>query len=330
MGLLTLLHWLGFLLDEIFYRGYRRPVFIVGIPRSGTTWLQRVLAQDDSLTSLTLWECLVAPSVSERRLWRSIGWLFRPLAALVRRIGVNPLTVMARIHKIRLQEPEEDFLLLLPLHACLLLVFLCPQSRRYWDLARFDLAIKPARRQVVMHYYYRCLQKHLYVHGVSKRLLSKNPSFTPYVRSLRETFPDARFIFCVREPVAVVGSQLSSLEPVARLLYSDVRARQLQMDMLRLLQHYYGIVAGQQAERWVIVVPYDSLIAHLGDTVEAIYGRLALSIDARFRSRLAALAKQGRSYQSGHRYDLSQFGLNASIVTQQFAACWPITHSLNK
>lgn len=292
--------------------------------------MQRVLAQDDSLTSLTLWECLVAPSVSERRLWRSIGWLFRPLAALVRRIGVNPLTVMDRIHKIRLQEPEEDFLLLLPLHACLLLVFLCPQSRRYWDLARFDFAVTPARRRVVMHYYYRCLQKHLYVHGDTKRLLSKNPSFTPCVRSLRETFPDARFIFCVRDPVAVVGSQLSSLQPVAQLLYSDVRARQLQWRMLGLLQNYYRIVAEQQGEHGVVVVSYASLTAHLGDTVETIYGRLTLSIDARFRSRLATLAAQGRSYQSGHRYDLSQFGLNPGLVRQQFSGCWPITHSLNK
>ena len=37
-----LIHWVGFLLDEIFFRGYRKvaindPVFIVGIPRSGTT-----------------------------------------------------------------------------------------------------------------------------------------------------------------------------------------------------------------------------------------------------------------------------------------------------
>ncbi|MEM6704121.1 MAG: sulfotransferase, partial [Acidobacteriota bacterium] len=45
---LQCVHWLGFLLDELFYRGYRRvrierPLFILGLPRSGTTHLHRTL-----------------------------------------------------------------------------------------------------------------------------------------------------------------------------------------------------------------------------------------------------------------------------------------------
>ena len=46
-----LLHWLTFLLDEIFYRGYRdvpvrQPLFVLGPPRTGTTHLHRVLSED--------------------------------------------------------------------------------------------------------------------------------------------------------------------------------------------------------------------------------------------------------------------------------------------
>ena len=42
--------WIGFLLDSIFFSGYRdqpvrKPVFIIGPPRSGTTFLQRLLAR---------------------------------------------------------------------------------------------------------------------------------------------------------------------------------------------------------------------------------------------------------------------------------------------
>src|SRR5690606_28794368 len=146
--------------------------------------------------------------------------------------------------------------------------FLCPRSRCYWDLARFDNAVKPIRRQVVMDYYYRCLQKHLYVHGDNKRMLSKNPSFTPFVKSLRQRFPDACFIFCVREPVTVVGSQLSSIQLVVRLLCSNTRAMRLQARMLDLLQSYYVIAGQQQAESRTIVVCYESLLAHLSETVK--------------------------------------------------------------
>jgi len=65
MALGQLMHWLGFLLDDIFFRGYRtidikKPVFIVGIPRSGTTLFQRVLARDiDNFTGYDLWELLL-------------------------------------------------------------------------------------------------------------------------------------------------------------------------------------------------------------------------------------------------------------------------------
>ncbi|MGB0184984.1 MAG: sulfotransferase, partial [Opitutales bacterium] len=44
-------HWLGLFLDELLFPNYRKvkieaPVFITGIPRSGTTFVHRTLAHD--------------------------------------------------------------------------------------------------------------------------------------------------------------------------------------------------------------------------------------------------------------------------------------------
>ncbi|WP_166805004.1 sulfotransferase [Nitrosococcus wardiae] len=79
-GLVQGLHWLGFLFDEIFFRGYRKvsvfqPLLVLGPPRSGTTLLHRVLAQDSQFTTFATWECLFAPSVTQRLFW-SLGWQF--------------------------------------------------------------------------------------------------------------------------------------------------------------------------------------------------------------------------------------------------------------
>jgi hypothetical protein len=54
--LLQLCHWVGFAADEILFRGYRKvqirdPVFVVGVPRSGTTFLHRLLARDFSISA---------------------------------------------------------------------------------------------------------------------------------------------------------------------------------------------------------------------------------------------------------------------------------------
>ncbi len=79
--LIELANWLGFLLDEIIFPGYRRqtvntPVFIVGVQRSGTTFLHRLMDRDNiNFTSMKLWEIIFAPSVIQKKVFNMIGVL---------------------------------------------------------------------------------------------------------------------------------------------------------------------------------------------------------------------------------------------------------------
>jgi hypothetical protein len=89
------IHWIGFLLDEVLFPGYRRvtvrrPIFVLGPPRSGTTLVHRVLARDDQFTTLHTWECLFAPSVTQRRFWMALDRLDRWLGRYVGR-GIERL-----------------------------------------------------------------------------------------------------------------------------------------------------------------------------------------------------------------------------------------------
>ena len=86
-----LLHWLGFLLDELLFPHYRktavqRPVFITGIPRSGTTFVHRTLAKDPRFTSLSTWEALIAPSITQRKILRALAAADRRIGAPLRRM----------------------------------------------------------------------------------------------------------------------------------------------------------------------------------------------------------------------------------------------------
>ncbi len=332
-GLFTLIHWVGFALDEVFFPRYRRvdirnPVFIMGIPRSGTTWLQRVLAKESRLTTLTLKECLFTPSITERLVWRLLARVFAPLGKAAGRCFRGPLKTMDRIHQLRLHEPEEDFLLLLPVHACFLWVFLCPQSPHYWRLTRFDEAVSDRERRRIMLFYRRCLQKHLFVTGPEKRLLSKNPSFTSFHRSLRDTFPDARFIFCVRTPVQAVASQLSSVIPALNALGSDIAY--IQDEMVKMLQHYYRQVKAQAENPEAMIIDYEELRGNLAATVTRLAEFLDLSMTADFQLELTRLAEQGGRYQSQHHYNLSQFKLEAGTIAAAFHECWPIATATAK
>ena len=323
--LITGLHWLGFACDELFFRRYRtiairKPLMVLGIPRSGTTWLQRVLARDPNLSSLTLWEALLAPSISQRWLARRLAPVGRPIAALLKRL---PLTgAMDAIHEIRLTEPEEDFLLLLPLQACFLGVFLCPRSQRYWQLADFDRQIGPRERKIIMRFYRRCLQKHLYVHGEHLTILSKNPSFTPFIRSLREAFPDACMIACIRPPEEAVPSQLSSVGPALTLLGQALPEPEFHARMLSLLHRYYEILGAESDS--IALLGMDALREDLQHSVKKLYQRFAMVMPAEFEEALLALSQRGQNYRSAHTYELLQFGLSPASIAQTYADCWPI------
>jgi len=326
---LQAVHWIGFLLDEIFFRGYRRvevrePLFVVGMPRSGTSFLQRVLAEDtERFTTLRLWELLLAPSVTERKIWLGLGrldgWMGRPAGRLLDGLASRGFAFMDDVHPVDFQEPEEDYFLLLPVFACFLLVLAWPEHRSLWALTRFDDLPAAVRRPILRHYR-RCLQRHLYVVGPERRILSKNPSFTPLVRSLRETFRDAAFVGCVRDPMEAVPSLLSSLEGGAALFgwnVTEPRYRDRFVTMLRDFALRLDHEVGEMPERGLLL-PLPELSADVPGSVRRIYETFGWTRGPVLEAALARRAGRPPRAPSGHRYALDDFGLEPEEVRHRF------------
>ncbi|PSQ94748.1 MAG: hypothetical protein BRD57_00135 [Proteobacteria bacterium SW_6_67_9] len=148
--------WLGLLLDEVLFRGYRRvpvtaPLFIVGVARSGTTALHHALADDPQLTTMRTWECVLAPSITWRYLWRGLARLDRcigrPCTRGLQRLERRWLAGLQAVHPSSLTAPEEDYLTLLPAVACFVLVVLAPDTPALWRLGRFDTALGDGERR---------------------------------------------------------------------------------------------------------------------------------------------------------------------------------------
>jgi hypothetical protein len=327
---LQLLHWIGFLLDDVFFRGYRKipirePLFIVGLPRSGTSFLQKVFARDtERFTTLRLWELLLAPSVTERKLWLALGALDRafgrPMTRLVRWGEGRGLGWLDVIHQVSLDDPEEDYFLLLPVFACFLLVVPFPYHQAIWDLSRFD-ELPEARRRPILSFYRRALQRHLYVVGPEKQLLSKNPSFTPFLRSLEEEFPDGRFLCCVRDPLKVVPSLLSSIRTGADLFGYAVEEPEIRdrfVDMLSFFSRHALTALDELPEDRHTFVPLRQMRKDVKGFVLDVYRRFGWEPEDGFRERLSEDASRGKSYKSRHTYSLEEFGLRKEEVRTRF------------
>ena len=328
--LVQLVHWMGFLLDEIFFPRYRQvqitePLFVVGLPRSGTSRLQRTLALDDQFTTMRLWELLLAPSVTERRAWLTLAGLDRvlgrPIGRMIGHAERAGRAWMSDVHPVSLTEPEEDYLLLLPAFACFLLVLAFPEHPDVWRLSRLD-AWEDEERDSLLLFYQSCLQRHLYVVGSDKRILSKNPSFTPFVRSLSQGFPDARFLCCIRDPMEVVPSQLSSVEDGMALFGADVTQPVVRERFVSMVEHYgHHMVDVSQtlpADRWGFV-PLEELRRDLAGTIEQAYARFGWTVGAPLRARLEEESRRARAYASTHSYSLEKLGVSSVELGERFA-----------
>jgi len=328
-ALVQAIHWLGFLLDELFFRGYRQveirePLFVLGVPRSGTTHLHRVLAEDAQFTTFSTWECFFALSVSARRFWMGLGRLDarigRPLARLLGVLERLVFGALDDVHSMRLSDPEEDYFAFTPALACFILMLPFPQSERIWRMGTFDRDLSAPERERLMRYYYRCLQKHLYVHGPERRLLSKNAAFAPLAGSLRAHFPDARFLVCLRPPTQTLPSQLSSIEGGLALFESERIMPELRTRLGQQLGFYYSNLHRALADMpasacfWVTM---SDLKSDLGATIQRLYQRLGLSMSTAYRHRLHELDSRSRGYRSAHRYSLDQFGLSSETIEQE-------------
>jgi len=328
------LHWLGFLLDDLFFRGWRRvsveaPVFVLGVPRSGTTRLHQVLAQDEQFTSFRTWECLFAPSVTQRlfflglaRADRAIG---APFAYLLRKLERHIFAGLDDVHPMGLTTPEEDYFALMPVLSCFILALPFPNFEHIWRVGRFDTDLGTAERERLLSFYEACLKRHLYVHGPGKRLLSKNAAFAPWAQSLARWFPDARFIVSLRDPLETLPSQLSSIG--SGLAFFGVPAdsepvRQRLTDQLAFYYENLDRLREQVPESRHIAFGMHDLRAGLGETLRAVYKRFGLPLSANFEQVLVQEDGQARRYKSSHSYSLEQFGLTSIKVSERFAAAY--------
>lgn len=329
--LIEITNWIGFLLDEIFFREYRQvevkePVFILGIPRSGTTFLHRLLAKDkERFTSMKLWELAFAPSIIQKKFWIALGRLDRQIGSpVVKRIVSCERWLFEKfrgMHKTSLFEPEEDEFMLVHIFSSSFLYVVFPFDDDLQPFMRFDEELSPTHRARIMAFYKKCVQRHLFVFGRGKRFLAKNPSFSFKVRSIGETFPDAQIVCMVRTPFQVIPSTVSLLSHYFSIFTSPIEPYPMRESIYRITLHWYRYPINQ-LEEWPqerhAIIKYGTLVQNSEQTVLNLYERFGFNMHPRFRQVLQEEAEKARQYKSQHVYSLEQTGLTREKVVSDY------------
>jgi hypothetical protein len=324
----------GWLVDRVLYPGHRRrsvdePLFITGNPRSGTTLLHRLLAEDsERFSTMRMWQILFAPSIAQRRAAAAAAALERRVGAPCRRLLERAERSWdASMHRISLFAPEEDDYLLLHAWSALtagLSAGLLDEARPY---TYFDGVLPPAERRRIMKFYRRCIQRHLHAEALergssSRRYLAKNPALCPKLDSVLEEFPDARIIYLVRNPLEVVPSYLHMLDFSWGAVGVAGDRGALRDYVLEMAAHWYRYplerLSALPPDRYVIV-KYDDLTRDPERTVRDIYAHFGLALEPRFAAILRSESAKARRYRSRHEYAFEKLGLSRQRVVTELA-----------
>jgi hypothetical protein len=330
--ILKLSSWLGFAWDDLFYKEYRQqklaqPVFIIGNPRSGTTFLHRLLAQDvNNFSYIRMWEVLFAPSISQRKLL----WFFKRIDdALGGRfqkwiLKQEQKTYVANpIHKMGLREPEEDEGILFNIWETIFTTVVFPHPDLVRKYAFFDKQVPLLQRRKIMRFYRSCLRRHLFARNTDKKFLSKNPTFSPKVDSLYEFFPDAKIIYLVRNPLDTVPSIISWMsyqwkqfsDPAENYVFKDY--------MLELAKEWYEYPLERFAnapDDSYAIIRYEDLAQNPGQIVTDLYKKFGFELTPEFDRILEQATFKATSFKSQHKYSLGKMGLSKNKILTMFAA----------
>lgn len=329
---------LGRALDHVLFPGFKRqpvkqPVFIIAPPRSGTTLVQNLLSLDDGrFVHLKMYQTIF-PAVCFQRLFDALVWvdgkLGRPCERLLGWCERRWFGGWDDLHKMRLNQPEEDDALFLYAFASEAVYMLFPFVRELWP-AGFPDALAPEDRRRLMRYYRSCLQRHLYANGPTRTLLSKATQSSGTVESLMEEFPDARFITIVRHPYRSVASHVSLFVPVWQAHSPDI-ARDGPVSKayaglaVEWYKHLFRFREKIDPARYHCI-DYRDLVRDPRETIEKVHAHFGWPVSEAFRAKLEEATTRQREFKSKHEYTLEEFGLTKAWIQQELGEVLDLYH----
>ena len=322
---------LCFLLDDIFYpankeQPVRRPLFILGPYRTGSTFLFRTIAKDTkNFTCTHTWELFLAPSIIQRKFVMLLGRVDRFFGGHLKRwftrLDEDSLGEIPQ-HKNSMLSPEEDENILFHCWSTFHIWFMFPFPDDLPNYYAFDRDIPKKHRRRVMRFYKRCVQRHLRAHGGRAIYLSKSPAFSAKIESLNEWFPDANFVFLARNPLNVLPSTISWWRTLWTIFGNPPMNYPFTREIFNYTQHWFkdGLKKIKQVDpQRRMIVKYNDLVADPFKAISGIYEKFDYDLHEEFRGILQAAQRRERSYRSRHRYHYGGMGFSRKEIVEGFS-----------
>ncbi|MCP4035491.1 MAG: sulfotransferase [bacterium] len=299
---------------EIAQMPVANPVFVVGLQRTGTTLLQRLLTCEPRLRAMPAWEGLNPAPFPKRFDGRGRDPRIRLAENAERALRYLSPDLFA-IHPVEAEEPEEDIHLLD-------MTFVSPAIDAIARAPSYQAWFCEVDQLPAYRYMKRLIQLLLWQR--SGRWLGKTPHHLEYLGELFEVFPDAKVIITHRDPARTVAS-FCSMMAHSRALFSD-RASPLEVGQqfgakaIRTIERSMAARERLPAGSFLDVL-YQDVVADPVKQVRRVYDFIGFDLDAGTEATMQQWLRDNSQTKHGvHAYRLEDFGLDRASLDPHFRA----------
>jgi len=300
---------------EILDEPIRAPVIILGLTRTGTTLLHRLIASDARFSSAAFWEArFPVPTLDDMSGHQRIAAAKAEIDAM---LAANP--DLASIHPFDALGADEDILILDQTLLSNTAETLAPVPSYYHWLRKQDL--RPAYR-----FWYRMLQMLQWQkrqRGASgERWVLKTPMHLSHVDHILELLPDATFVQTHRDPLTTIPSYSSMVHGLWKGVSDESDPLEAARESIDTLEHDLArclqVRDSLPPDKFIDVDFRDTVSDPIG-VVERIYREIGLSMTELARTQIGAYLKtHPREGRPKHTYTLEQFGFSEGEIRSRF------------
>jgi hypothetical protein len=292
----------------------RRPLFITGLPRSGTTFLHALLAQDPAHRAPQVWEVMHPSPPPEKASYttdaritttaRELKWLdllmpdFETVHLIDARLPQECIAITS--HDFRSYTFESMYTV---------------PSYRAWHDRQDKRPVYEFHRQFLQHLQWRC---------PGQRWVLKAPSHLLALEALLQVYPDAGIILTHRDPLKVLASCASFTEVLRRGFSDHIDKASLGQEVLERWVEGAGLAvkyrqAQGDSQQQLFDVHYGELLRDPMSMVRRIYGFFDLELNGAAETAMERFLLANPKNKGGvHRYSLEEFGLNPETESRRF------------
>ena len=291
-----------------------RPIFVTGLPRTGTTVIHRLLTADPRHQGLELWLAEFPQPRPPRETW-SDNPVFASLDARFKKAHEeNP--DYTGLHYMTADEVEECWQLLRQsLHSVSYETLAHLPTYSQW-LSRQDWS-KPYRRH----------RRNLQLIGLNepeKRWVLKNPSHLFALDALFETYPDALVVQCHRPAETIMASMCSLAQHTtagwSNSFHGDLIGADSMETWSRGLKRFNEVRADHDQAQFCDV-DYFEFVKDPVSSVEGIYRHFGIEVTDEARQAMVDSHEESKRGPRApkHTYSLADYGLTDDEVRERFA-----------